>query len=87
MPAVKIGRLATCKDRQCSGVGTELLDFLKVWFTDGNKTGCRFIVVDAYNNERAIRFYDRSGFQFLIPSDEDEMTRLMYFDLITFAPE
>jgi len=27
----------------------ELYFFIKVWFTLNNKTGCRFIVVDAYN--------------------------------------
>lgn len=87
MPAVKIGRLATCNDKQDLGVGTDLLDYMKVWFTDGNKTGCRFIVVDAYNNERVIHFYEKNGFQFLRPGDEADNTRLMYFDLITFAPE
>ena len=44
MPAVKIGRLATCLTRQSGNIGTELLDYIKVWFTLGNKTGCRFIL-------------------------------------------
>jgi GNAT superfamily N-acetyltransferase len=86
MPAVKIGRLATCLTRQRGGIGTELLDYIKVWFTHGNKTGCRFIIVDANNNPETIRFYRRNGFEFLLSGYEKDATRLMYFDLITFAP-
>lgn len=86
MPAVKIGRFATCRNMQCSGIGTEILDFVKFWFTTGNKTGCRFIIVDAYNKTRAISFYQKNGFDFLLQSDKKEETRLMYFDLITFKP-
>lgn len=86
LPAVKIGRLATCKDKQCNNVGTELLDYIKYSFTHGNKTGCRFIIVDAYNKDRTIRFYTKNGFEFLTSGDEGDKTRLMYFDLITFAP-
>ncbi|GMR20205.1 MAG: GNAT family N-acetyltransferase [Gammaproteobacteria bacterium] len=83
MPAVKIGRLATCVDKQGQKVGTDILDYVKVWFTIGNKTGCRFIIVDAYNNSRTISFYQDNEFEFLI-DDENEKTRLMYFDLIKF---
>ncbi len=84
MPAVKIGRFATSECMQCSGYGTKILDFLKVWFTTDNKTGCRFIVVDAYNNRKTIRFYERNGFTFLTGNDSKADTRLMYFDLIIF---
>jgi len=68
MPAVKIGRLAICKDNARKGIGTMLLDYVKFWFTEGNKTGCRFIVVDAYNREETISFYTKNGFDFLISS-------------------
>lgn len=86
IPAVKIGRLATRENLQSQGIGKNILDFMKVWLTDGNKTGCRFIVVDAANNERSIKFYKNNGFDFLDirPEYEKEKTRLMFFDLITF---
>jgi len=83
LPAVKIGRLATAVSFQGSGIGSEILDFLKNWFTEGNKTGCRFIIVDAYNNQRTINFYQKNGFSFLLPDDSTENTRLMIFDLAT----
>ncbi|MES9902747.1 MAG: GNAT family N-acetyltransferase [Sedimenticola sp.] len=84
MPAVKIGRLAISENSAGVGIGTALLDFVKVWFTEGNKTGCRFIIVDAYNKERTISFYQKNGFDFLITDDGTDETRLMYFDLLTF---
>ena len=44
------------------------------WFIDsGNKTGCRFVVVDAYNEERPIRYYQKCGFDFLIPDKTAEL--------------
>ena len=49
MPAVKIGRFAVIKDEQRSGLGSELMSGIKYDFVTGNKTGCRFIIVDAYN--------------------------------------
>jgi len=81
LPAVKIGRLAVDKTAQTNGLGTKILDFIKYWFTSANKTGCRFVVVDAYNNPKTIRFYQKNGFQFLLDSDKTNKTRLMFFDL------
>lgn len=83
LPAVKIGRLATHFECQSQGIGGEILDFIKFWFTESNKTGCRFIIVDAYNNEKTIKFYEKNGFSFLLSNDEKQDTRLMIFDLKT----
>ena len=87
MPAVKIGRFATAEAHQGKGIGTQILDFIKMWFTENNKTGCRFIIVDAANNEKTLNFYKKNGFEFLPPSPKKkhkERTCLMYFDLIRF---
>lgn len=84
MPAAKIGRLGVSVSAHGNGYGRVILDFLKGWFTNKNKTGCRFLVVDAYNNEKAISFYSNNGFVFLSGSDENERTRIMYYDLIQF---
>ncbi len=86
MPAVKIGRLGICGDRQRDGVGTKVIDFLKAWFTQGNKTGCRFIIVDAYNKENVTAFYQKNGFEFMTLNDDGEAARIMYFDLKQFRP-
>ncbi len=86
VPTAKIGRLGVCTAKQRSGLGTEILDYLKVSFTSNNKTGCRFLVVDAYNTPKAIKFYQQNDFEFLTGKDENSETRIMYFDLKTFRP-
>jgi len=59
LPAVKIGRLAIHKNSQGKGLGSFLLNYIKYWFTNDNKTGCRFIVVDAMNVMETIGFYEK----------------------------
>ena len=54
-------------------------------FTTRNKTGCRFITADAYNNSSTIAFYSKNGFTFISDTDLKLATRLMCFDLMTFA--
>lgn len=80
-PAVKIGRLGVHQDFQGKGIGQSLLDYIKGSFVTLNKTGCRFITVDAYNNPKTLSFYQREGFKFLRNNDTDAKTRMMYFDL------
>lgn len=86
MPAVKIGRLAIINSFQGNGIGTKILDLIKMWFTEGNKTGCRFIIVDAKNKPKTLKFYKKNGFSFLDEhlACEKDHTRLMFFDLLTF---
>ena len=83
LPAVKIGRLAVDRRFHSNGIGTEILNFIKYWFTEGNKTGCRFIIVDALNKTETLKFYSKNGFLFLTSKDEADKTRLMFFDLLT----
>lgn len=85
VPAVKIGRLGVDKHYHKQGIGSQMLDLIKMSFTHKNKTGCRFITVDAYRNDITINFYKKNGFEFLTAKDVNEKTRLMYFDLITFV--
>jgi hypothetical protein len=58
---------------------------------------CRFLTVDAYNNEATRRYYTANGFkdtfsteqqekEYLgMPSEKELETRLMYFDLILLS--
>lgn len=62
-PAVKICRLGIEKEYHGQGIGSVLLDFIKSFFIEENKTGCRFITVDAYHD--AITFYQNNDFRFL----------------------
>lgn len=78
-PAIKICRLGIDKSVQGKQIGTFLLDFVGTLFITDNKSGCRFLIVDAY--AQAIPFYLKNDFAFLSSDDEDQRTRLMYFDL------
>lgn len=82
-PAVKIGRLAVSKEYQGQGWGPQIVDFLKHWFTNNNKTGCRYITVDALADKAG--FYEKHGFKVLVTPDEGDETILMYYDLKKFV--
>lgn len=102
-PAVLIGRLGVSKDyrrmeEEEKSIGDQLMDFIKSWFVDkANKTGCRFIVVDSYNDIAPLKYYKRNGFSALFSTEEQEKeytnlpkdnklaTRLLYFDLIILS--
>lgn len=98
-PGVLIGRLGTNLVVSRKGYGTAIMDFIKAWFrSDENKTGCRFIIVDAHNNPATLHYYEKNGFRYLYAEEINEAksmglntkrpdtlplkTRLMYFDLI-----
>ena len=83
-PAVKIARLGVSSTIQGGGLGTQIMDFLKIFFVIRNKTGCRFLTVDAYNNDRTLRFYRKNGFSFLKEGDKEKRHRAMYFDLLPY---
>lgn len=78
-PAMKIGRLGVSILYKNQGWGTDILNYLKDLFVTNNRTGCRFITVDAYRN--SLNFYEKNGFKYLTLSDKNSDTRLMFFDL------
>jgi len=54
-PATLIGRLGVSKTYRKKGIGTELMDFIKLWLFDPvNKTACRYLTVDAYKRSDSI---------------------------------
>ena len=74
-PAVLVGQLAVSDLFSGHHVGDELLDFIKSWFIDPlNKTGCRYVIVDAVNYPKVFEYYQRNGFKFLFSSDKEEWT-------------
>ena len=96
-PATLVGRLGVDKNFGGKGVGTELISFIKQWMLDSsNKTACRYLTVDAYNNITTLKFYEANGFKTIFSSEKQEKeyvglspekelkTRLMYFDLMLF---
>lgn len=72
-PGVLVGRLAVSSLFSRKGIGSEVLDFVKMWFLDdANKTGCRFAIVDAKNEPNVLQFYEKNGFKSLFPQEIDE---------------
>ena len=81
-PSVKIGRLAVAEEYAKCGLGSRIIEYIKLWYSTSNRAGCRFITVDAYSS--AIDFYRKNDFEFFTTLDTFDSTRLMYFDLKPF---
>lgn len=99
-PAVLLGRLGVSVDFQGTGnsIGTQVIEYIASWFVHpSNKTGCRFMVVDAYNTPQVCHFYEKNGFKYLyqteelekeanhIPMEESLDSRMMYLDLLGYV--
>lgn len=72
-PGVLIGRLAVNIDYARRGIGSQILDFIKMWFdAPDNKTACRFVIVDAKNEPEVLTFYQKNGFEYLFTTEFQE---------------
>lgn len=92
-PAILIGRLAVNELFSDKGVGSELLSLLKyLAVLPDNLADCRFLAVDAKNEEKPLHYYEKNYFEYLYSSEEQEAvnlelpaplkTRYMFYDLI-----
>ena len=81
-------------------LGSDVLDFIKIWFIEPlNKTGCRFVIVDAYNTPQTMAFNEQNGFTTVFSTEQQEKdyrhitsesilsTRLMFYDLMSKVEE
>lgn len=83
-PSIKIGRFAVATNYGKGGIGTNLMDMIKLKLLETiSLPAYRFLTVDAYLS--AIPFYEKNGFTQLQPLDENKDTRLMYFDMLSLA--
>jgi ribosomal protein S18 acetylase RimI-like enzyme len=82
-PAVKIGRFGVRVEFQSQGIGTEVVTMIKDFMCRDNRTGCRYITLDAYNKPRVLRFYQGNGFGFLKKPNPQRKQEPMYFDLLS----
>lgn len=89
-PAVKIGRLGIKLELQQTPYhfGSLLLSMVKLLMTTDNRTGCRFLTVDAWRNKKqkidASRFYAQNGFSILASRQKTSNSIPMYYDLALF---
>ncbi|MCF0185190.1 MAG: N-acetyltransferase [Bacteroidaceae bacterium] len=97
-PAVLIGRLGVAASLKGNNIGSDIIEYIKAIFSDdSNRTGCRYVVVDAYNRRDVLSFNEKNGFKYLYPTEEEERnsfgladveclnSRMMYFDLIAYS--
>ena len=79
-PTVKIGRFAVSVDYRGLNLGTYLMDkLINMLRIASSHSAFRYITVDAYLS--AVPFYEKNGFVHLTKKDEDEHTRLMFYDM------
>ena len=94
-PAVLLGRLGVDLRFKGHDIGSQIVEFVAQWFAGpDNKSRCRHLIVDAYNEERLLNFYADCGLNPIFSSEEQERkyrqinddkrleTRLLYRDLI-----
>ena len=95
-PAVLLGRLGVDKTFSRHALGSQIVEFVAQWFAGpDNKSGCRHLVVDAYNEDWLLNLYQRCGMKPIFSSEKQEReyrqikdngkaleTRLLYRDLI-----
>lgn len=80
-PSIKIGRFAVDKRFRSQGFGHKLMKILKDALAHKDTDSAfRFLTVDAYLS--AVPFYVRNGFLPLTSDDDDQHTRLMYYDMM-----
>lgn len=96
-PAILLAQLGVDVKYKGRHLGPQIIDFVMYWFTSAdNKSGCRHLIVDAYDEPHLLDFYQRSGLNLFFSSLDQEMeyrnwniekdgpleTRLMYRDMI-----
>ena len=73
---------------QGSKYGTLLLYLVKKLMCSENRTGCRFITVDARRDKKnkidVTQFYIKNGFSLLTLRDKTSKTVPLFFDLTSF---
>lgn len=79
-PAVKVVALGVASEDQRQGVGTEIIRLITQLFTTDNRTGCRFITLEAHT--AVTRFYQLLDFEFMTSADIGKKTRTLYLDLL-----
>lgn len=96
-PAVLLAQLGVDIKYKGNRLGEQIIEFVEDWFTsDNNKSGCRHLIVDAYNEPELLDYYRRNGLNLFFSTIDQEMkyrnwdsnkdgnleTRLMYRDMI-----
>ncbi|MGK4040954.1 GNAT family N-acetyltransferase [Heyndrickxia oleronia] len=80
-PAVQLYALGVQKEYQKMGIGSEILQWvISEVFKMKQQIGVSFIVLEAYNEEKLIKFYKKNGFEKwkYLESNDNELVPLVY---------
>ena len=94
-PALLIGRLGVSVEFSGQGIGSQLLKAIKYYCDSYFTYLVRFLVVDAYNNDNVLSYYQKNDFSFVFSTEQQEKenmkkkiadsdtlhTRQMFFDM------
>lgn len=87
-PAVRIARLAMCKEYKGKGIGPQLVETALgvILLSIVPHAGCRFVILDA--KSKSIAFYKKLGFRLLdTEANKAAPTPLMFLDLRNLIDE
>jgi ribosomal protein S18 acetylase RimI-like enzyme len=82
-PALKIGMLGVCEKYKGNKLGPYMVS-VAIGQADAlsERIGCRFVMVDSANTERAVKMYERLNFK-PFPGQKKRATISMYYDVLT----
>lgn len=73
-PSILLAQLGVDVKYRGLHLGPQIIDFVMDWFTSpDNKSGCRHLIVDAYDEPHLLEFYQRNGLNLFFSSLEQEM--------------
>ncbi|GHV57260.1 hypothetical protein FACS1894182_05650 [Bacteroidia bacterium] len=55
-----------------NGVGSQLIEFIKIYCFSNYPDFCRFLLIDAYNSVSILNFYQKNGFATVFSTEEQE---------------
>ena len=70
-PSILLAQLGVDVKYKGLHLGPQIIDFVMQWFTSpDNKSGCRHLIVDAYDEPHLLDFYQRNGLNLFFSSLE-----------------
>ena len=83
-PSVGLCNLAVKSEYQRNSIGTNILNLIKRIFVTNNKTGCRFISIQAIADPGIVKFYTKNDFEPTSAAAYGGDTVPMFCDLLRF---
>lgn len=80
-PSTLIGRLGVNLEYRDQHVGRQVMEYIKKSnIAQDRENACRFLVVDAHNNESTLAYYEHNGFVYMHKTEETERAALRRYD-------